>query len=87
MLVDLWRLFGERTGVEIEFRLVDWAASLEALETGGADVHGGLTPTRTRTELFDFSTPILRVGTLLFMPRGDGIRHLGDLEGDRKSVV
>jgi len=29
LLIDVWRLLGERLGVELEFRLVSWEQSLD----------------------------------------------------------
>ena len=34
MLVDLWRLFGEKNDVEINFELTDWQASLDLADNG-----------------------------------------------------
>ncbi|POB69359.1 sensor domain-containing diguanylate cyclase, partial [Vibrio vulnificus] len=34
ILIDLWKLYGEQNGVDIEFVLVDWNDSLTAVEEG-----------------------------------------------------
>jgi diguanylate cyclase (GGDEF)-like protein len=66
LLIDLWRLFGEKNNVEIKFKLVNWSDSLELVRQGKADIHGGLTLSETRENFLQFSSPIIRVKTLLF---------------------
>jgi diguanylate cyclase (GGDEF)-like protein len=68
LLIDLWRLFGERNAVEIVFRLVDWSDTFELIKRGEADVHGGLTVSKARETSLDFSRELLRVRTLVFVP-------------------
>jgi diguanylate cyclase (GGDEF)-like protein len=87
VLVDLWRRVGERTDVEIAFELVTWRRSLDAVTAGAVDVHGGLTRSRRRAEILDFSAPIIRVETQLFARRGEGVLGLADAVGRSVGVV
>jgi diguanylate cyclase (GGDEF)-like protein len=78
VLVDFWRLFSERTGIDVDFLLVDWQETFERLKDGSADVHGGLTRSDTRAGDFEFSTELIDVQTLVFVARG-GDMPLGEL--------
>lgn len=70
VLIELWRLFARKNNVEVEFKLVDWAKSLEMVRNGEADVHGGLTETDQRREsLYFYQREILRARTLVFLTR------------------
>ena len=40
--IDLWKRWSQKTGVEVEFRLMEWDAALAAVRDGQADVVGGL---------------------------------------------
>ncbi len=42
MLVDLWRLWGQKTQTPIRFRISSWDEALEALASGQVDLHAGL---------------------------------------------
>ncbi len=37
ILTDLWRLFAEKNGISIEFKLVDWDESIELVRSGVAE--------------------------------------------------
>ena len=51
LMPDLWRLWAERQGIEIEFKTSDGLSTLSLVESGEIDIHGGMTKTieRTRT--------------------------------------
>ena len=42
MLIDLWRLWAEKTDHRVEFLMTDWSNTLTAIEEGKADFHAGL---------------------------------------------
>jgi diguanylate cyclase (GGDEF)-like protein len=87
MLIDLWRLFGERNDVEIAFRLVDWQDGLQLIRDGAVDVHGGLTWSESREAYLDFSTDLMSVRTILFVPAGAMINDLAELGRTEVGVV
>jgi diguanylate cyclase (GGDEF)-like protein len=86
-LVDLWRLFGERNNVKISFALADWADSLDQVQSGIVNVHGGLTVSENREAFLDFSEEILRIRTLLFLPMGSEKTDLADLTHETVGVI
>jgi diguanylate cyclase (GGDEF)-like protein len=88
VLIDLWRLFAEKNDVDIEFKLVDWADSIEMVRNGQAHVHGGLIATEERREtLHFFPKEILRIRTLVFFDDDVGVRDLASLKDMTLGVI
>lgn len=87
LLIDLWRLFGEKNNVEIKFELVDWSDSLELVRQGKVDVHGGLTISETRANFLQFSSPIIRVRTLLFCSVQSAVADISEIGNRVVGVV
>jgi diguanylate cyclase (GGDEF)-like protein len=80
VLIELWRLFAQKNDVEVEFKLVDWADSIEMVRKGQAQVHGGLISTEERREtLHFFPKEILRIRTLVFFDEDVGVRDLASM--------
>ena len=88
LFVDLWRLWAEKTGKTIEFRMSEWADTLEALKNGSADFHSGLYRTEDRSIWMDFSQPIYEVRSNLFyhVNRGE-ISGLNELDGQKVGAL
>lgn len=85
--VELWRLWSQKTGRPIRFRLTDIARSLTDLETGRADFHSGLFYSKERGERLSFSKPFLRApATLYFLFDDAGPRKLDDFKTARIGV-
>lgn len=88
LFVDLWRLWAEKTGETIEFRVSEWAGTLEALKNGSADIHSGLYRTEGRSAWIDFSQPIYETKSNLFYHIDhDEILGLDDLEGRKVGTL
>ena len=87
LLIDLWNEIGEKTGRDIQFRLVDWAESLEQVRTGSADLHGGLFYSEDRSRYMDFSDGILTVNTFAFVRSNLSAYFLHDLTEERMGVT
>lgn len=88
MLVDLWRLWSEKTGRKIEFLTSDWAGTLRAVENGDADIHFGLFRTENRLNTMDFSQPYYQVPSSIFYPhRTRAFATLDELSGHRVGAV
>jgi diguanylate cyclase (GGDEF)-like protein len=80
ILVDLWRLYAEKNNIDVEFKLVDWADSIELVRIGAADVHGGLNETKIRKkDLHFFTFEIMRIRTLAFINEDIEFRDLAEL--------
>ncbi len=88
LFVDLWRLWAEKTGEKIEFRVSEWADTLNALRDGSADFHSGLYRTEVRSDWIDFSKPIYETRSSLFYHVDQGkISGLDELEGQKVGAL
>lgn len=87
LLVDMWRLWSEATGLKIRFRPSAWAESVEAVKNGRADIHSGLFKNEDREKWLAFSDPIHRAQTTLFFNSGDTEVSLETLSDQRVAVL
>ncbi|MCM2286148.1 MAG: transporter substrate-binding domain-containing protein [Desulfobacula sp.] len=86
--VDIWTLWSRKTGIAVDFSLMEWNAALAAVREGRADAVGGLFRTTGREAFFDFSQPFFTVETTIFFHKQIlGIRGLADLQGFTIGVV
>ena len=86
--VDLWNLWSRKTGIAVEFHLMEWEAALAAVREGRADVVGGLFRTPEREADFEFTQPLFKIPTGIFFHRDIfGIKNLGDLAGFEVGVI
>ncbi|OAJ92683.1 transporter substrate-binding domain-containing diguanylate cyclase [Vibrio bivalvicida] len=67
ILIDYWLEYGRKNNVEIEFLLVDWQASLDAVRDGQADIHAGLLWSEQRDSYLDYAPEILSIDTQLYI--------------------
>lgn len=88
MFVDIWRLWAEKTGKQIEFISSDWKRSLENLKNKKADIHSGLLLSGERFDWMAGSQPFYEVGVSLFYPLKQGkIHDIKELSGQTIAVV
>ena len=80
-LVDLWRLWSQKTGIKVIFAPVPFGESIELVSSGKANVHAGLYYSDQRNEYLDFVLPLAKANTSIFFHRDiygiDGARDLG----------
>jgi len=57
LLPELWRLWAERQGVEIEFVTSTWLTTLSRVQSGEVDIHAGMIQTASREGTFEFTSP------------------------------
>ncbi|WP_341663647.1 sensor domain-containing diguanylate cyclase [Vibrio sp.] len=69
ILIDYWKLFAKHNNVEVEFLLLDWNDSLEAVRTGKADVHAGLLFSEQRDAYLDYTPSIITIDTQMYINR------------------
>ena len=87
-MVDLWRLWSEKTGVEIAFSSGPEADGLDAVRNGRADVYGGVGGSSDAGKGLDFVVPVADLTGHLFVHKNiHGVRSLDDLRGIRVGVV
>ncbi|WP_347840941.1 RNA-binding domain-containing protein [uncultured Draconibacterium sp.] len=89
VIIDWWMLWGEKAGAEIEFVPLSLNRCIEKTSRGEVDAIAGLFFSKERAELLDFSEPLLRMQTVLFIRKNtriDSIHHMngeiGILDGD-----
>jgi diguanylate cyclase (GGDEF)-like protein len=84
ILVDQWRLFGERNGLRVELFGMDWGEALARMASGDFDVIDTIFRNEDREKVFDFSEPYAPIDVPIFF-RSDlsGIRDAESLHGFR----
>jgi len=88
MLIDLWRLWAEKTDRRVEFLMTDWPNTLAALEDGKADFHTGLFHTAERSLWMHFSKQIYEVESALFyLPQHSDISSSEALAGHKVGAI
>ena len=85
--VDIWRLWSQKSGHPVQFKLSDIPTSLADLKAGRAQAHIGLMISPERAKWLNFSKPFLRVPALLYHPYGNGQpRSLADFRTARIGI-
>ncbi len=67
LLVEFWQEFGKVNDLEIQFLLLDWQETLDALRDGKADVHAGLLWSESRDKYLDYSVKLFELTASLFI--------------------
>ena len=88
LMVDLWRLWGEKVGRPVKIVMADWQESLDMLRTGRADIHFSMyiTPDRARWAKFGPAVTPGVGGVLLSVDAGKNISDASQL-GDSVIAV
>lgn len=88
ILVDIWELWGRKTGIAVEFHLMEWSAALEAVKEGRADAIAGMARTPVREEIFDLTTQVAVIPSAIFFhDQLGGIKNGKDLAGFSVGIV
>ncbi|MBL6958439.1 MAG: transporter substrate-binding domain-containing protein [Rhodospirillales bacterium] len=88
LLVEMWRLWSETTGIPIEFRATDWPNTLNDVKLGTADIHSGLFRNDQRAEWMAFSEPVHETKTAVYVRAGSGtLPSLDQLSGKKVGTV
>lgn len=65
-LIDLWKLWEEKTGIKVELHGYDWNKALEAMKNGEFDVIDTIFFTPERAKIFDYSKPYEKIDVSIF---------------------
>lgn len=80
VLVDLWKEWSNQTKMPVMFVSRHWTDALTQLADGDADIHIGMSATKSREAIFNFANPITQVSTYLYLhneiPEGTQISEL-----------
>ena len=91
IIIDLWHLWSQKTGIAIDFRKGTWDESLAMVRDGTADAHAGLFYKPDRDRYLDYAAPLRETDTHFFhrsdLPRITELAELlpyriGVLSGD-----
>jgi len=70
LLVDIWRLWGEKTGRTVKFRMGEWSDTVASIRSGQANIHSGLFSTAHRAHMLDFGPPLYHSRIVLVTTAG-----------------
>lgn len=88
IIIDLWRLWSEKTGIPIEFQAYKWEETMEKVRSGNVDIHAGLFFSEKRNKFLDFGAKLNKTATHLFIhEKLPVITKISDLENYRISVL
>ena len=88
LTVDLWRLWSQKTGVNIQFKSADFSKSVDYVRQGQAEIHAGLFFSPARDQFLDYSVPLCDVTTHFFFHQNIyGLKNLEDLLGFKIGVI
>jgi hypothetical protein len=88
IIVEMWRLWSKKTGVEIKFKSASWNETLAMVRDGRADAHAGLNYNQDREKFLDFGKPLTRSDSFFFFHKDIyGLNAIEDLIPFRIGVV
>lgn len=81
-LVDMWKLWGEKTGIHVDLKATDWVQAQNILATGHADVIDTIFETPEREVYLDFTAAYANISVPIYSHRSvAGITDLQNLRG------
>lgn len=87
LLVEMWRAWSQVTNTPVEFIPMSWSETLDSLKSGRADIHSGLFMSAERALWLEFSEPIERIATALFIKAGSKLKgEFEELQGVKVGV-
>ena len=88
LLVDIWRLWSEKTGRKIQFLPTYWVDTLKLLKNGKADIHAGLYYSNKRADWMAFSQSYYESDASLYFPaKGPSFSRIEGFNGKKVGVV
>ena len=86
-LVDLWKLWQEKTGTSVDLTITNWAEAQKMLLNGQADIIDTIYRTPSREADYEFSLPYKQVPVAIFAHRSiSGINTAASLRGFQVGV-
>jgi polar amino acid transport system substrate-binding protein len=81
--IDMWRLWSQKSGIPVRFRLTDISRSLDEMKEGRADLHAGLLYSAERSEWLEFTKPFLQTPAFLYYQLEEKELSLKDFSDSR----
>ena len=88
IIIDLWQLWSEKTGVAIDFHPATWSKTLQQVRDGHSQVHAGLFFNEQRDRYLDYGAVLANTDTHVFLHHTlPLIEQVEDLAGYRTGVI
>ncbi|MFC1887169.1 transporter substrate-binding domain-containing protein [Thermodesulfobacteriota bacterium] len=88
IMVDIWRLWSEKTGISVDFQVADWNETLTMVGSGTADVHAALFFNEERDKFLDYGSAFMKMETHYFKHVAlPSIKEIDDLAPYRVGVI
>ncbi len=88
LIIDMWRLWSERTGIAIDFKAATWEETLKMVGDGRADAHAGLFFNEERAKFLEYGTSLTETDTQFFVHKDlPGIENVDDLAAYKVGVL
>jgi two-component system sensor histidine kinase/response regulator len=88
LIIDIWRLWENKTGTAIDFHAATWDESLKRVGDGRDQAHAGLFYNKERDQYLDFGSVLTATDTHVFMHNSmPKIDDLQDLRAHRIGVL
>ena len=88
MIIDLWRLWSRKTGIEVEFKGASWEETLAMVGEGRADAHAGLFFNKERDKFLEYGSALAETDTRFFVHKNlPGIETVKDLAAYKVGVL
>jgi ABC-type amino acid transport substrate-binding protein len=81
IIIDWWNLWSEKTGVDIEFVPLDIQGCIDKAKTGEIDAISGMFYSDERAEHIDFSEPLMRMRTVVYINKNVKIDSIKNFKG------
>ena len=88
LIIDYWKMWSEKTNINVDFKIMDWSQTIEQVSSGNVDVHAGLATSVQRSRYFDFTEKFFDSNSYIFL-RADlvNINNLNQLSPYAVGVV
>ena len=88
LIIDLWRLWSDKSGRPVEFLPFGWDDSLKRVGSGEVEVHAGLFFNDQRDEFLDYGGPLTQASSHIILRNGlPSYSKLSEMEGHRIGVL
>jgi PAS domain S-box-containing protein len=82
ILIDQWRLWEQKTGIQVEIHAMDWGEAVQRMKAGEFDVIDTIFETAERSHYLDFTKPYAQIKISIFFTKDiSGITDLASLNG------
>lgn len=88
LIIDLWKLWSEKSGIDIVFVPYIWDETLKAVGSGDADIHAGLYYNEQRDAFLDYGSLLVRTSSHIILRNNQpSFDTLKALEGTKIGVL